>query len=88
MIEWESKEKECTHIKYVYINERWYLLACFLGVFELYCEDGSKKYFQGKVSGYNKDELLTNAVFLSSCVATNNNGEEYLILGTSVGEIY
>lgn len=60
---------------------------------ELYCEDGSKRYYQGTSSDFNKNENdLMNAVFLSSCVTSVKNGEgtleEYLFIGTSKGEIY
>ena len=93
LIEWESKEKECTYINYIFINQRWYLLVCFVGSWELYCEDGSKKYFTGKSTDNGKNESsLMDGVFISSCVASakNNGGqtEEFLMLGTSKGEIY
>jgi len=52
LIEWDSKEKECTHINYHYINQRWYLLVCFIGMIELYSEDGSKRYFAGTSSDF------------------------------------
>lgn len=60
---------------------------------ELYCEDGSKRYYQGTSSDFKTHESsLMNAVYLSSCVATVKNSEgkpeEYLCVGTSRGEIY
>ena len=93
MIEWESKDKECTYINYIYINSRWYLLVCFVGSYEIYCEDGSKKYFTGNSTDFKKNESgLMDAVFLSSCVVSVKNAsgniEEFLCLGTSKGEIY
>ena len=44
-VEWESKDKECTHINYLFINFKWYLLVGYIGEFEIYNEDGSKRYF-------------------------------------------
>lgn len=60
---------------------------------ELYCEDGSKRYYQGTSSDFKQnDSDLMNAVFLSSCVASVKNAEdkleEYLFIGTSKGQIY
>lgn len=40
-IEWEAKSAECTHINYVCLNSRWYLILCFIGCYEVYSEDGS-----------------------------------------------
>ena len=87
LIEWEGKEKECTHINYVFMNDKWYLVLGFIGFCNVYCEDGSKKYYQ---SGQEGD--LMSPVFLSSCVGycRPEGGEirEYLMMGTSAGEIY
>ena len=60
---------------------------------ELYSEDGSKRYFAGTSSDFQKHESdLMNAVFLCSCVGTvksdSGSTEEYIIVGTSRGEIY
>ena len=59
---------------------------------EVYCEDGSKRYFAGTSSDFQKHESdLMNAVFLCSCVGTvkgKDGLEEYIIVGTSQGEIY
>jgi hypothetical protein len=60
---------------------------------ELYCEDGSKRYYQGTSSDYKTHESsLMNAVYLSSCVTSVKNSEggleEYLCVGTSKGEIF
>ena len=59
---------------------------------ELYSEDGSKRYFAGTSSDFQKHESdLMNAVFLCSTVGTveaNDCVEEFIIVGTSRGEIY
>lgn len=43
-IEWESKEKDLTHLNYVEVNGTWYLVAGFVGLLEVYSEDGQKIY--------------------------------------------
>lgn len=59
---------------------------------EVYSEDGSKRYFAGTSSDFQKHESdLMNAVFLCSCVGIvkgENGPEEYIIIGSSQGEIY
>ena len=44
-IDWPCKDKECVHINYLYVNQKWYLLAGFVGSMEIYNEDGTKRYF-------------------------------------------
>ena len=44
-IEWDSKEKECTHVNYLFVNKKWYLLIGYVGELEIYNEDGSRRYF-------------------------------------------
>ena len=56
------------------MNKRWYLLVCYVGLIEVFSEDGTKKYFEGNSSDYNKHpDKLMNAVYLSSCVAQVKN---------------
>jgi hypothetical protein len=69
------------------INSNWYLVIGFLGHFEVYNEDGTKKYHHATSSDSAKEENnLMRACFLSSCVG-HSNGEEYLMIGNSIGEI-
>ena len=51
-IEWSAKEKECTHLNYLYIMESWYLVVGCLGYMEVYNEDGSKRYYSGNISNF------------------------------------
>lgn len=86
-IEWESIDKECTHINYLKINNNWYLIVGFIGQYEIYNEDGTKKYnFALSSDSAKQENNLMRACFLSSCVGYSQ-GEEYLVLGNSIGEI-
>ena len=103
-IEWDSKDKECTHIAYHYVNNTWYLVAGYVGIIEFYSEDGSKRYFQGNSSDHSKHDFeLMNSVYLCSCVGWSStdslkqdefimngtsNQHEFIMVGTSLGEIY
>ena len=93
-IEWDHKVQECVHINYVLINESWYLVVGYLGYLDIYNEDGSRRYYSGNSSNFGQQAFdQMNGVFLSSCVGYNireedKKVEEYLIVGTSLGEIY
>lgn len=96
-VEWEAKAAECTHINYVCLNKRWYLLLGFVGSFEVYSEDGSKRYHKGQASDWGENDIaLRDSAFISSCVGHHfdenpqNAGQvtEYLMMGTTLGEIF
>lgn len=92
-VEWDAKQ-ECCHINYLYINQKWYLVIGFVGYVELYNEDGSKRYFTSKsqISAEEEIDPLERPAFTSSCVGhfgdEKDENNEYLIFGTSHGEIY
>lgn len=71
-IEWNAQEKECTHINYLKIGKAWYLILGFVGHFEVFNEDGSKKYFTTTSSDFDSHESpWMNAAFLSSCTISS-----------------
>jgi hypothetical protein len=35
-VEWEAKTKECSHLNYVFVHEKWYLVIGFTGSLEIY----------------------------------------------------
>ena len=63
-------------------------------LYDIYNEDGSRRYYSGNSSNFGQQAFdQMNGVFLSSCVGYNireedKKVEEYLIVGTSLGEIY
>ena len=56
-IEWEAKAAECTHINYINLNGRWYLLMGFIGSFEVWSEDGANKLHKGQSSDWAMNDL-------------------------------
>jgi hypothetical protein len=68
-IQWDPK-MECSHINYLYINQKWYLLVGYVGFIELYNEDGSKRYFSSQAASSAENELnpLEQPAFMSSCI--------------------
>lgn len=90
VIEWNSSEKECTHINYVKMGKVWYLVVGYVGHFEVYNEDGTKQYYNTNSSDYDTHESpFMNACFLSSCVVENTSSSCFqLFAGTSLGEVY
>lgn len=56
-IEWEAKASECTHINYINLNGRWYLLLGFIGSYEVYTEDGVSKLHKGQSSDWAMNDL-------------------------------
>ena len=69
MLEWDSKKSECTHINYLLLNNSWYLFIGYVGGFDLYNEDCSKKYFQGNsLDKAAHEHQLMETSYLSSCI--------------------
>ena len=90
-IDWESKDKECTHINYLCINNGWVLLLGFVGKFEIWSEDGTKNYFSGNLLDFGKyDQVnieLMNSAVTSSCIGfseTNNLEEGVFIMNHTI----
>ena len=88
-VTWESGEKDCTHISYQNLNNTWFLVVGYVGSFEVYSEDGKKRYIQHNfINDEAKDqEKLNSQAIMSSCKAWTNKNE-YLMLGSSHGNIY
>lgn len=65
-----------------------------MGFVELYNEDGTKRYFtsQSQISAEEEIDPLERPAFISSCVGyfgdEKDEQNEYLIFGTSRGEVY
>ena len=91
-VEWDSKDKECTHINYLFINHKWYLIVGYIGEFEIYNEDGSKRYFSSATAPVPINVQLLKPAYLCSCVGYFPPDKEeenvYIVLGTSKGEIF
>ena len=67
-IEWEARAGECTHINYIQMNGRWYLLLGFIGSYEIYSEDGASKYHKGQSSDWAMNDMpLQDSAIISSC---------------------
>jgi hypothetical protein len=61
---YESVDYELTHVNYLHLNSKYYLLVGYVGGFEIHSEDGSRKYF----SGNSVSSELGKAAYLSSSV--------------------
>lgn len=72
------------------MNDQWYLIVGYIGEFEVYNEDGSKKYFTHPSSDFDVQATrIQSASYLSSCAAYSTSDEmSSLIIGTSLGEIF
>jgi hypothetical protein len=81
---YESVDYELTHVNYLHLNSKYYLLVGYIGGFEIHSEDGSKKYFTG--NAVTSD--LGKAAYLSSSVVSFDQIQDNFVLGTSNGEIF
>lgn len=59
---YESVDYELTHVNYLNLNSKYYLLVGYIGGFEIHSEDGSRKYFTGN----SVTSELGKAAYLSS----------------------
>ena len=85
-IEWEPKDKELTHLNYVFINKRWYMIVCYVGIIEVYNEIGTKRYFEYKSGDFDQNQEMQRTSFLCSCVGySKDEPNEFLIVATSTG---
>lgn len=89
-ITWQANTKECTHVNYLQLNSIWYLIVGFTGGFEVYNEEGSKRYLNYPSSDFSTDaKRIESCSFICSCAATSCiNNLHSLLIGTTLGEVY
>lgn len=86
IFQWKD-QSDCFAIKYVQVQEKWYLVICTTKGCQIYNHNGTRQL----VTVESKKKLNDGKINFFTCVSQGvekGSGEEFIAAGTSTGEIH